>query len=64
MPVMKTWTRATVALMCLAVVPSVAPAADAEPNPAEKVSYYKQIRPIFQAQCQDATSPPSPAAAT
>ncbi|HEY1376996.1 MAG TPA: DUF1549 domain-containing protein, partial [Gemmataceae bacterium] len=33
------------------------PAAEAKPAPATKVSYYKQVRPIFQANCQGCHQP-------
>src|SRR5437763_2956385 len=50
--------RRAAALAVLAFVPSLARAADApKPAVAEKVSYYKQVRPIFQAHCQGCHQP-------
>ncbi|MFO0908575.1 MAG: DUF1549 domain-containing protein [Isosphaeraceae bacterium] len=55
--------RRLAALLSLALVPSLtalARAADAPAKPAApntKVSYYKQVRPIFQAQCQGCHQP-------
>src|SRR5437879_2484516 len=49
------------ALAVLALTPALARAADtppAAPAPrSEKVSYYKQVRPIFQAHCQGCHQP-------
>src|SRR3954454_12983690 len=50
--------RRAAALAVLAFVPALARAADApKPVAAEKVSYYQQVRPIFQAHCQGCHQP-------
>lgn len=55
------WRRRAGALLILALAaPGLATAADDPPKPAAepaKVSYYKQVRPIFQAQCQGCHQP-------
>jgi mono/diheme cytochrome c family protein len=50
----------TIAPICLLIhlaAVSSADAADAKPTPAGPVSYYKQVRPVFQANCQGCHQP-------
>src|SRR5262249_32303598 len=54
---MKRWTLPIRALLALALVPLAARAADPPAKPNDKVSYYKQVRPIFQAHCQGCHQP-------
>jgi WD40 repeat protein/mono/diheme cytochrome c family protein len=56
----KTASRCTLACVALIAVPLAARAADEKPkggDPNAPVSYYKQIRPIFQAHCQGCHQP-------
>ncbi len=58
MIVLKPLSRLFFALL-LVVAPGVALAADVA-KPSDKVSYYTQVRPIFQAQCQGCHQPAKP----
>ena len=56
------WSRGVAALLFLATIaPSLAVGgAEGEAKPAasgDKISYYKQVRPIFQAHCQGCHQP-------
>ncbi len=60
MPAMKRWTLYVGAFALTALLPIAALAVDETAKPAEPVSYYKQIRPIFQGQCQGCHQPAKP----
>src|SRR5262245_60080361 len=45
------------ALLLLSLTPALPAAAAADPAPAQPASYYKQVRPIFQAHCQGCHQP-------
>ena len=57
-----TWSRGVAALLFLATIatPLAVGGAEGEAKPAapgDKISYYKQVRPIFQANCQGCHQP-------
>ncbi len=54
---MRSWILRVSALAGLISVPSLAIAAEPESKAPARISYYKQVRPIFQAQCQGCHQP-------
>src|SRR5687768_4705967 len=56
---LSTWSRGVAALLFLATItPALAIEGEAKPAaPGDKISYYTQVRPIFQANCQGCHQP-------
>src|SRR5215469_12544940 len=56
----KSWGLFGLAFLLVAATAAPSRAADKPADPAQKVSYDKQIRPIFQAHCQGCHQPSKP----
>src|SRR5437660_8256553 len=59
MATMKRWSTYLGAVLTLALLPTAAPGGEdkKDAHPDAPVSYYKQIRPLFQAHCQGCHQP-------